>query len=148
MHCSVDVILSFIMLSVLEMLSCATVCFYWLCLTHYSHYAAYCHLNCDFWLSFDCWLMFCALSHNVRDLHINPLEIVVAVTNPMPCRCPSQHCQEPYIAMYQHWITESLWCLIARYRQQNDQAQVYYRHAARLVPYNGQSTLIYCSIVH
>jgi tetratricopeptide (TPR) repeat protein len=27
---------------------------------------------------------------------------------------------------------------IARYRQQTDQAQAYYRHAARLVPYNGQ----------
>ena len=33
----------------------------------------------------------------------------------------------------------------ARYRLQNDQAQAYYRHAARLVPYNGQSAL-HCSL--
>jgi len=30
----------------------------------------------------------------------------------------------------------------ARYRQQIDQAQTYYRHAAQLVPYNGKSRIL------
>ena len=32
--------------------------------------------------------------------------------------------------------------LAARYRQQIEQAQSYYRHAAHLVPYNGEYKLI------
>ena len=28
-------------------------------------------------------------------------------------------------------------CDLARYRQETDQAQTYYKHAAQLVPYNG-----------
>jgi len=58
----------------------------------------------------------------------------------------NQQCQSLNNYELHWWITVSLWCLTARYRQQNDQAQAYYRHAARLVPYNGTSALLHYSV--